>query len=109
MTVVAIGACLAAVAIVAAVVAWFSLRRKPISGLWLLSVPLVISSFLAETLTPNIAGTLIFGLGNPQRSDIVLYFIHSFIHLTGLNKLAYVSSTVIDSVDDAKLKFSLCP
>ncbi|OWK05264.1 hypothetical protein Celaphus_00001775 [Cervus elaphus hippelaphus] len=32
MTVVAIGACFAAVAIVAAVVAWFRLRRKPISG-----------------------------------------------------------------------------
>ncbi|XP_043306933.1 low affinity immunoglobulin gamma Fc region receptor II-b isoform X4 [Cervus canadensis] len=32
MTVVAIGACFAAVAIVAAVVAWFRLRRKPISA-----------------------------------------------------------------------------
>lgn len=53
---------IAAVAILAAVVAWFRHRQKQTSGLWLLLVPLVISSYLANALTPNISRTLLLGL-----------------------------------------------
>ena len=62
---VAVVAWIAAVAIAGAVVAWFCLRRKQISGLCLLLGPRVISPYLAKALTPNIARTLIFGLENP--------------------------------------------
>lgn len=62
---VAVVACIAAMAVAGAIVAWFCRRRKKISGLCLPSVPLVISSYLVKALTPNIARTLIFGLENP--------------------------------------------
>lgn len=62
MTVVAAVAGSVAVAILVAAVAWFRLRQKQTSGLWLFWVPLAVRSYLAQALTPTIARTLLFGL-----------------------------------------------
>lgn len=80
MSVVAAVAGLAAAVILAAAVAWFRLRQKHTTGLWLLQVPLVVSSYLAKALTPNIASSLLLGLRESLCSDRAPYFIHSFIH-----------------------------